>query len=106
MIGAMLTKHRPETDASILLATYDFISANKVFCVNLVTASPEPKTESPFSAFLSLTSYILHHAHRSPRATLYGLLNLTTLRILIEDRTLCTKLFDPTLSTPVRLCRQ
>lgn len=96
----------PETDASILLSTYDFINANKLFCFNLITSTPEPKHESPFSAFLSLTSYILHHAHRSPRATLYGLLNLTTLRILIEDQSLCTKIFDPALSTPVRLCRQ
>ncbi|KAL8992387.1 MAG: hypothetical protein Q9188_007600, partial [Gyalolechia gomerana] len=96
----------PERDASVLLATYDFTNANKVFCFKLVTATPEPRLESPFSAFLSLTSYILHHAHRSPRATLYGLLNLTTLRIIIEDQSLCTKLFDPTLSNPVRLCRQ
>ncbi|KAL8931783.1 MAG: hypothetical protein Q9216_007073 [Gyalolechia sp. 2 TL-2023] len=103
---AQLTKHRPEPDASILLPTYDFTTANKLFSSTLITLPAPPKSESPFSAFLSLTSYILHHAHRSPRATLYGLLNLTTLRILIEDQTLCAKLFDPTLSTPVRLCRQ
>ncbi|KAL8706895.1 MAG: hypothetical protein Q9225_007896, partial [Loekoesia sp. 1 TL-2023] len=96
----------PDTDASVLLAVYDFTNANKLFCSNLVTQPGESKSESPFSAFLSLTSYILHHAYRSGRATLYGLLNLTTLRILIEDQSLCTKLFDPTLSIPIRLCRQ
>ncbi|KAI4130019.1 MAG: hypothetical protein LQ338_001953 [Usnochroma carphineum] len=97
----------PDPDASILLSAYDFTNANKLFCLNLITQPGEtPKSEPPFSAFLSLTSYILHHAYRSPRSTLYGLLNLTTLRILIEDQSLCTKLFDPTLSIPVRLSRQ
>ncbi|KAI4168821.1 MAG: hypothetical protein LQ346_009028, partial [Caloplaca aetnensis] len=88
----------PDTDASILLSAYDFTNANKLFCFNLITLRSEnPKTEHPFSAFLSLTSYILHHAHRSQRSTLYGLLNLTTLRILLEDQSLCIKIFDPAL---------
>ncbi|KAL8685783.1 MAG: hypothetical protein Q9218_007548 [Villophora microphyllina] len=96
----------PDSDASILLAAYDFTNANKLFCYNFVSQARGAKSESPFSAFLSLTSYILNHAYRSPRATLYGLLNLTTLRILIEDQTACTKLFDPELSISVRFCRQ
>ena len=62
--------------------------------------------ESPFSAFISLTSYILHHAYRSSRATLYGLLNLLVLRIIIEDLVLCKLLCDPERLFSVRLCRQ
>ncbi|KAI4117452.1 MAG: hypothetical protein LQ345_002317 [Seirophora villosa] len=97
----------PDTSAAILLPSYDFINANKLYCRNLITHPADtPKSETPFSAFLSLTSYTLHHAHRSSRASLYGLLNLTTLRILTEDPTLCPKLFSPALSTSVRLCRQ
>ncbi|KAI4101639.1 MAG: hypothetical protein L6R37_004872 [Teloschistes peruensis] len=96
----------PDSDASILLAAYDFINANKLFCYNFVSQAVESKSESPFSAFLSLTSYILNHAYRSPRATLYGLLNLTALRILIEDQTACTRIFDPNLAISVRFCRQ
>ncbi|KAL8762373.1 MAG: hypothetical protein Q9194_007560, partial [Teloschistes cf. exilis] len=96
----------PDSDASILLAAYDFINANKLFCYNFVSRAGESKFESPFSAFLSLTSYILNHAYRSPRATLYGLLNLTVLRILIEDQNACTKIFDPNFAISVRFCRQ
>ncbi|KAL8997338.1 MAG: hypothetical protein Q9169_003372 [Polycauliona sp. 2 TL-2023] len=97
----------PESDACILLSVYDFINANKLFA-NTFIAHPanSSKGEPPFSAFLSLTSYILHHAYRSPRATLYGHLKLITLRILLEDDSLCTKMFSQDNSTSVRLCRQ
>lgn len=53
-----------------------------------------------------MTSYILHHAYRSSRATLYGLLNLSILRLTIEDPTLCKAICDPTAVLAVRLCRQ
>ncbi|KAL8914744.1 MAG: hypothetical protein Q9171_000757 [Xanthocarpia ochracea] len=96
----------PETDACILLSAYDFVNANKLFAHTFISHVDTSKLESPFSAFLSLTSYILHHAYRSPRATLYGHLNLITLRILVEDQSLCTRLFSPDLSTSVRICRQ
>lgn len=98
---------RPKPRAAILLSAYDFASANKLFCFNLVSCPSQTKNqESPFSAFLSLTSYILHHAYRSPRATLYGLLNLSTLRLVIEDPALCKLICEPTETHPVRLCRQ
>ncbi|MCJ1389597.1 hypothetical protein MMC18_002454 [Xylographa bjoerkii] len=95
----------PGPEAAILLSTYDFTLANKLFCYNLITHS-SPSQETPFSAFLSLTSYILHHASRSPRASLYALLALTTLRILLEDVLLCKRLCLPTPLLPVRFCRQ
>lgn len=53
-----------------------------------------------------MTSYILHHAYRSSRATLYGLLNLSILRHIIEDPTLCKAICEPTAVLTVRLCRQ
>ena len=62
--------------------------------------------EQPFSAFLSSTSYVLHHAYRSSRATLYGLLNILILRILVEDLVLCKLLCDSAMLFSVRLCRQ
>ncbi|KAL8851686.1 MAG: hypothetical protein Q9221_003417 [Calogaya cf. arnoldii] len=97
----------PLADACVLLSAYDFTNANKLFANTFITQPVDTgKKESPFSAFLSLTSYILHHAYRSPRSTLYGHLNLITLRILLEDQSLCTKIFSPDLSTSVRLCRQ
>ncbi|KAL8883203.1 MAG: hypothetical protein Q9192_007361 [Flavoplaca navasiana] len=97
----------PENDACILLSTYDFSHANRLFASTLIAHSTATsKKESPFSAFLSLTSYILHHAYRSPRSTLYGHINLIILRILLEDQSLCTKIYSPDNSTSVRLCRQ
>ncbi|MCJ1433101.1 hypothetical protein MMC27_002460 [Xylographa pallens] len=96
----------PGPEAAILLSTYDFALANKLFCYNLITHSPPSSPEPPFSAFLSLTSYILHHASRSTRASLYALLTLTTLRILLEDVLLCKRLCQPTPLLPARLCRQ
>lgn len=68
--------------------------------------SEKKNQESPFSAFLSFTSYILHHAYRSSNATLYGLLNLLTLRLIIEDPSLCKILCNPEFPLQVRLCRQ
>lgn len=48
----------------------------------------------------------MHHAYRSPSATVYGILNLISLRLIIEDPTLCKILCDPESPLPVRLCRQ
>lgn len=62
--------------------------------------------EAPFCAFLSYTSYLVHHAYRSPRATIYGLLSFLILRLLIEDLALCKILCDPEILLTVRLCRQ
>ncbi|KAL8865404.1 MAG: hypothetical protein Q9174_006902, partial [Haloplaca sp. 1 TL-2023] len=89
----------PGSNAAIILPIYDLTNANRLFRHTLASLpDSEPKSETPFSAFLSQTSYILNHAYRSHRATLYGLLNLTTLRILIEDPPTCVKLFDPALA--------
>lgn len=91
----------------MLLATYDFANANKLFCFNLVTFAAEKKGEpSPLSSFLSLTSYLFQHAHRSSRATLYTYLSLFVLRILVEDQILAKRLCSEEAKISVRLCRQ
>ena len=98
---------RPDPSVAILLGAYDFSSANKVFCYNLISYTAEERAiESPFSAFLSFTSYLLHHAYRSSRATLYGMLSLLILRIIIEDLALCKVLCDSEDIITIRLCRQ
>ncbi|SLM33406.1 Domain of unknown function DUF1741 [Lasallia pustulata] len=97
----------PGSETAILVATYDFVNANKLFCFNFITLPGELRDqESPFSAFLSFTSYLLHHAYRSPRATLYGILNLVILRILVEDQVLCKSVCSEENKISVRLCRQ
>lgn len=97
----------PAQQAAILLATYDFTNANKLFGYHLISQTPEKDNEeSPFASFLSLTSYLLHHAYRSPRIAHYAKLNLFTLRILAEDSTLCKHLCSEETRRKVRLCRQ
>ncbi|KAL9099077.1 MAG: hypothetical protein Q9163_005368 [Psora crenata] len=97
----------PDPSVAVLLGTYDFTIANKIFCFTLISLSAETSSaEAPFSAFLSFTSYLLHHAYRSSRASMYGLLNLLILRIIIEDLDLCKSLCDSEATISVRLCRQ
>ncbi|KAL1606738.1 hypothetical protein SLS60_004145 [Paraconiothyrium brasiliense] len=97
----------PGPEIGVLLSTYDFANANKVFCFNLVSTDPQNKDDtSPMSAFLSLTSYLFQHAHRSQRAALYTYLSLFILQILVEDQSLLKRLCSDESKLSVRLCRQ
>jgi len=58
------------------------------------------------SAFLSLTSYLVQHAHRSVRASLYTYVNLFTLQLVIEDQALAKRMCSEESKALVRLCRQ
>lgn len=104
----MLRNHfSPDQEAAILLATYDFANSNKLFCYHLVHLAPEKSNEeAPFSSFLSLASYLLQHAYRSVRVAHYAELNLFTIRILVEDPTLCKHICSEDGKRKVRLCRQ
>lgn len=112
-----LTYHRPGHEAAVLLATYDFTHANKLFSLEFVTcpaadkdakSSPNSSDEAPFSSFISLTSYLVQHAHLSQRTTLYTHLNLMVFRLLIEDPVICKRICssDDGHKVSVRLCRQ
>ncbi|EON95625.1 hypothetical protein UCRPA7_8893 [Phaeoacremonium minimum UCRPA7] len=96
----------PGLDAAVLLATYDFAHANKLFCFNFVTLAPEKGEEQSFAAFISLTSYLLTHAHLSQRTTTYSHLSLMIFRLLIEDPVLCKRMCSDEGKVAVRLCRQ
>ncbi|KAI0401161.1 hypothetical protein F4802DRAFT_609575 [Xylaria palmicola] len=96
----------PGEEASVLLGTYDFSHANKLFCFNLVTLSAEKGEEQPISGLLSLTSYLLQHAFLSNRATNYAHLSLMVFRLLIEDQLLCKRICSEESKVAVRLCRQ
>jgi hypothetical protein len=107
MLAQPVKCFRPDPEIGMLLATYDFANANKVFCSKLVTFQPEAKGDaSPLSAYLSLTSYLFQHAHRSTRAALYTYLSLFIVRILVEDQLLVKRLCSEESKLPVRLCRQ
>jgi hypothetical protein len=91
----------------VFLAIYDFVQANKVFSFHFTSTAAESKNvPSPFSSYLSTTSYILHHAYRSARASLYSTLALTTIRIMLEDPALCKTLCQPSPTSTVQICRQ
>ena len=97
----------PGPEASLLLATYDFANANKLFCFTLVTLPSSSKTESaPITSYLSMASYLIQHAHRSARASHYTYISLFTLQILIEDQVLAKRICSEESKTSVRLCRQ
>lgn len=97
----------PGPEIGVLLSTYDFANANKVFCFNLVTLQPDKSSDpSPLSAYLSLMSYLFQHAHRSTRAALYTYLSVFVLQILVEDQLLVKRLCSDETKLSVRLCRQ
>ncbi|KAL2259292.1 hypothetical protein VTK26DRAFT_7095 [Humicola hyalothermophila] len=115
----------PGQEAAVLLATYDFTHANKLFSLEFVASAPEKGAEPPFASFISLTSYLLQHAYLSQRAALYSHLNLMIFRLLVEDPILCKRICSgddsssststsnanstsstAAYKTPVRLCRQ
>ncbi|KAF2708449.1 DUF1741-domain-containing protein [Pleomassaria siparia CBS 279.74] len=97
----------PGPEIGVLLSTYDFANANKVFCFNMLTmAAPTKGDASPLSCFLSLTSYLFQHAHRSQRSSLYTYLSLFILQLLVEDQLLVKRLCSDENKLPVRLCRQ
>jgi hypothetical protein len=97
----------PGPEIGVMLSTYDFANANKVFCSSLVsTQAPQKGEPSPLSAFLSLMSYLLQHAHRSNRAAQYTYLGLFVLQILVEDQPIVKRLCSDECKLTVRLCRQ
>ena len=89
----------------MLLPVYDFLNANKLFALELLSASNDSKNH-PLGSILSFLSYLLQHAYRTSRASLYSVLAFTILRIILEDPASSKRLVDPTLALPVRLCRQ
>lgn len=88
------------------MATYDFTNSNKLFGYHMVHLKPEKNEESPFSSFLSMASYLMQHAYRSTRVAHYSELSLFTLRILVEDPTLCKHICNEDGKRKIRICRQ
>lgn len=96
---------QPKPEAAMLLAVYDFVLANKIFCLEFVTSQPSTKQEqSSFASFLSFASYLYQHAHRSVRATHYAHTTLFILQMLVEDPAIAKRLCE--INASVRLSRQ
>lgn len=98
---------RPGPETGVLLGAYDFASANKLFCFNLVSMKPDVKMESsPLGGLLSFSSYLFQHAHRSIRTAAYSHLSLFIIHVLVEDHSLAKILCSEESKMTVRLCRQ
>jgi len=96
----------PSVNAVVFLATYSFVQANNVFASQLISVEKDKDLESPLAAFLSTTSYLCHHAFRSPRTEQYSLLSLFTIRILVDDPILAKRLSSTEHKIEARLARQ
>ncbi|KAK5086141.1 hypothetical protein LTR70_000219 [Exophiala xenobiotica] len=96
----------PSVNAVVFLATYSFVEANNVFASQLISTDKDNDLESPLAAFLSTTSYLCHHAFRSPRTQQYSLLSLFTIRILVDDPILAKRLSSAEHKIEARLARQ
>ncbi|KAG5437500.1 hypothetical protein PCANB_000928 [Pneumocystis canis] len=64
------------------------------------------KEETPFSQFISFTSYLLQHQSRSSRASCYARLALLIIRILVDNDDCFSALASDTNSSVIHLCRQ
>jgi hypothetical protein len=96
----------PKAEAACILSLYSFVQANNLFATNLLTLAAEKDRESPFAAFLSMASYISHHAYRGPRQSTYATLSLLSIRILVEDNILLKRICSNESKMTFRLCRQ
>ncbi|KAJ9605507.1 hypothetical protein H2200_010164 [Cladophialophora chaetospira] len=96
----------PQQDAACILSLYSFVQANNLFAACLLNLPTTKDDESPFSAFLSMASYISHHAYRGPRQSTYAILSLLIVRIMVEDSVLVKRICSTDSKTTFRLCRQ
>jgi hypothetical protein len=96
----------PSPKAACVLSLYSFVQANKLFATQLVSAMSEKEHETSFSSFLSMTSYICHHAYRGPRQSAYATFGLLAVRSLTEDTMLVKGICSNDVRTVFRLCRQ
>ena len=97
--------YRPNPEIAILLMSYEFSRANKAFSLGFIRSRPS-SGETPFGAFLSLSSYLATQQSRSLRATLYSRLALLTIRNLIDDSSLMALLQHEDTKSRIRICRQ
>lgn len=98
----------PAPTSIVLLSVNTFTESSPDF-LSMLLASDELEnlSLSPLSAFLSLTSYLGHHAHRNDRALHYSLLALLTLRRMLLPQTKAViALCSTNASITIRLARQ
>lgn len=96
----------PPSTAVIMLATYSFTQANNIFATQLISTDKDEDLESRLAAFLSVSSYLCHHAFRSTRIEHYSLLTLFTIRVLIDDSVITKRLSSAETKVSARLARQ
>lgn len=96
----------PPAGSAILLSTYSFTQANNIFATQLISTDKDEDLESRLAAFLSVSSYLCHHAFRSTRMEHYALLTLFTIRALLDDSIIAKRLSSSDFRVSARLARQ
>lgn len=112
---------QPHPAISLLLATYEFINANKMFAKKFIECngegtnsrrnSKERRSDDvllnsiapPLVVFISLSSYLLQDQSSSIRAASYSRLALIVYRIMLEDSSGSAKLLVKTKTTKFNL---
>jgi Domain of unknown function (DUF1741) len=102
----MLFNALPSNRGCSMLSAYSFVQANKIFASNVLSMPGESSSETSFSAFLSATSYLAHHAYRGTRPLHYATLNLLSIQLIVEDPVLVKRICSQDSKITVRLCRQ
>ncbi|KAK7207475.1 hypothetical protein BZA70DRAFT_271410 [Myxozyma melibiosi] len=95
----------PPLSATVLLATSNFVHANKFFA-RVLCETKQMSEETPCGSLISLSSYLLQHQHRSERTAIYARLLMLINRILVEDPSTMGRLVAPECRSSIRICRQ
>jgi hypothetical protein len=87
---------------------YDFIQANKLMRLAFVQKSLSSTTAYSIhlASFISYSSYVFQHAHRSQRVSSYACLDLLIFEVLLSDLDVARQICSADNVGPVRLCRQ
>ncbi|KAK9468145.1 hypothetical protein V1512DRAFT_96354 [Lipomyces arxii] len=96
----------PPLPITVLLAAGNFVHANKYFARLLIESKTVAQEESPFGLYISLSSYLVQHQHRSERHALYSRQMLLVFRVLIEDAVTMQKLISIECRSAIRISRQ
>jgi hypothetical protein len=104
------TFSRPIEAAVILLAVFEFVRSNQIFCQEFLDALTEEETRGlrPFPVtLLTLSSYLFAHANSSSsaRGIAYANLALHILLALVERDSVMARICQP-ISVDIWVCRQ
>jgi hypothetical protein len=70
------------------------------------TSGTTDLSTSPIASFISFSSYLYQHGHRSPRTAAYACTSLLILQVLLSDLDVAGEICGEHTAAEVRICRQ